>query len=128
MNPVQTTLQGLPSSFRKVLYWVVAILGLTLGVLQAADVEDLGPITMTQALNVFAFLSPIAGLVAVANVSKPNPAEDSSGLGDLVADMDLSGFEPVGDIDDVYGPGADTGTGAGMGSDVDTDAFATAPD
>ena len=77
-----------------------------LGILQSLDVNDLGPLTMTQALQVYAFLSPLVGAVAVANVNKP-PVE-SAGLGELVQDndLDMSAFEPVGDIDDVYGAAA----------------------
>lgn len=107
---IQAVLQDLPRPVRRTLYWIVSILGLLLGVLQAVDVTDLGPITMAQALQAFAFLSPFAGFVAVANVSKPSAVEDSAGLGDLVQGMDLSAFEPVGAIDDVYGSDVDAGS------------------
>jgi hypothetical protein len=104
MTGIQSLLQDLPPQLRKTLYYLVTIFGLTLGILQAVDVNELGPITMTQALQAYAFLSPLVGAVAVANVKKP--AVESTGLGDLVQDydLDMSGFEPVGDMDDVYGP------------------------
>ena len=106
MTAIQAQLQALPAPLRQTLYSLVTILGLTLGVLQAIDVNDLGPLTMTQALQAYAFLSPLVGAVAVANVNKP-PVE-SAGLGELVEDndLDMSAFEPVGDIDDVYGAAA----------------------
>lgn len=116
----QSLLRDLPAPVRKALYVLVTLLGLTLGVLQAVDVSEIGPLTMTQALQVYAFLSPLAGVVAVANVGRAagDPGADtamgSAALGDLVADhdIDLSAFEPVGGIDEVYGEAAshDQGT------------------
>jgi hypothetical protein len=104
MTGIQTLLQELPPPLRKTLYYLVTIIGLTLWILQSFDVNDLGPITMAQALQAYALVSPLVGAIAVANVKKP--AVESSGLGELVQDYDLemSGFEPVGDLDDVYGP------------------------
>ena len=106
MTAIQAQLQALPAPLRQTLYSLVTILGLTLGVLQAIDVNDLGPLTMTQALQVYAYLSPLVGAVAVANVKKP--VGDSAALGELVEeyDLDMSAFEPVGDMDDVYGAAA----------------------
>ncbi len=103
MTGIQSLLQDLPAPLRKTLYWLVTIFGLVLAILQSADVTDLGPLTMTQAFQIYAFLSPLVGAVAVANVNKPTG--DSAGLGELVQDydLDMSAFEPVGDIDDVYG-------------------------
>lgn len=100
---IQTMLQQLPPRVRKTLYWVITAVGAVLAILQGFGVEDLGPITMTQALQYYAFVSPFVGAVAVANVKKA-PVE-SSGLGEMVQDydLDMSGFEPVGDMDDVYG-------------------------
>jgi hypothetical protein len=107
MNGIQALLQELPAPLRQTLYTLITILGLTLGILQSIDVNNLGPLTMTQALQIYAFLSPLVGAVAVANVNKPVPT-DSAGLGELVQDndLDMSAFEPVGDIDDVYGAAA----------------------
>jgi hypothetical protein len=107
MNGIQSLLQDLPAPLRKTLYALVTIFGLTLGILQSVGVSDLGPLSMTQALQVYAYLSPLVGAVAVANVKKPaaDPGVESAGLGDLVQDyeLDMSAFEPVGDMDDVYG-------------------------
>jgi hypothetical protein len=104
MTGIQTLLQELPPPLRKTLYYLVTIVGLTLWILQSLDVNDLGPITMAQALQAYALVSPLVGAVAVANVKKP--VVESAGLGELVQDhdLDMSGFEPVGDMDDVYGP------------------------
>ena len=104
MTGIQTLLQDLPAPLRKSLYALITVAGLVLAILETLDVSDLGPITMTQALQIYAFLSPVVGAVAVANVKKP--VVESPGLGELVQDydLDMSGFEPVGDMDDVYGP------------------------
>lgn len=103
MTGVQALLQDLPAPLRKALYTTITVLGVLLAILQTLDVTDLGPITMTQALQIYAVLSPLVGAVAVANVNKPTV--ESAGLGDLVQDydLDMSAFEPVGDMDDVYG-------------------------
>jgi hypothetical protein len=103
MNALQSLLQSLPPRVRQTLYWLVTGVGAALFVLQYVGVDDLGPVTMTQALQAYALVSPLVGAVAVANVKKP--AVESTGLGDLVQDhdLDMSGFEPVGDMDDVYG-------------------------
>jgi hypothetical protein len=106
MTGIQTLLQELPPPLRKTLYALVTIVGLVLAILQTLDVNDLGPLTMTQALQVYAYVSPLVGAVAVANVKKP--VVESAGLGELVQeyDLDMSAFEPVGDMDDVYGAAA----------------------
>jgi len=105
MNALQSLLQGLPPRVRQTLYWLVTGVGATLFVLQYVGVDDLGPITMTQALEAYALVSPLVGAVAVANVKKS--VDDSPGLGDLQDnDLDMAEFEPVGDMDDVYGAGA----------------------
>ena len=103
MTGIPTLLQELPAPLRKTLYAVVTIVGLVLAILQTLDVSDLGPLTMTQALQIYAFLSPLVGAVAVANVSKP--VVESTGLGELVQDhdLDMAAFEPVGQSEDVYG-------------------------
>jgi hypothetical protein len=104
MTGIQSLLQDLPAPLRKALYVIITIVGLVLAILESLDVSDLGPVTMTQALQAYAYLSPLVGAVAVANVKKP--VVESPGLGELVQDydLDMSGFEPVGDMDDVYGP------------------------
>lgn len=102
-NTAQAVLQSLPASWRKTIYVLIAVLGFAIGTLQALDVSDIGPFTMTQVLQFYAFVSPLAGVVAVANVKKA--PVDSAPLGAYAGavDHDLSAFEPVGAIDEVYG-------------------------
>jgi hypothetical protein len=104
MNPVQSLLQDLPRGVRKTVYAILILVGAVLTALQGAGVEDLGPITLNDALKAYAVLSPLIGVLAVANVSKPREQEfaDSGSLGDVAGTLDLSSFEPVGQIDDVY--------------------------
>jgi hypothetical protein len=68
--------------------------------LVAAGVDDLGPVTVDRMLQVYAYLSPLMGVVAVANVT---PGEnDERMLLDFDEDADVSSFEPVGDENDVF--------------------------
>jgi hypothetical protein len=89
---------------RRAIYTTIVLLGAVLAILNASGVSTLGPMTMTEALQVYAYLSPLAGVVAVANVSKP--AAEASDYQTYDEDVDLSSFEPVGDVDEVYGQGA----------------------
>ncbi len=102
-NSVQALLQSLPARWRKAIYVLIAVLGFAVGLLQAADVSEIGPFTMTQVLQFYAFVSPLAGVVAVANVKKP--PVDSAALGSYAGagDYDVSTFEPVGAAEEVYG-------------------------
>ena len=111
--PVQGSLQDLPTPVRRTLYWGVVLLGLALTALQAGGIDHVGSVTVEQGLKVFAFLSPLVGCVAASNGGRAAPdgsatGEAPGGLGSMVAGMDaeMSDFEPVGDIDDVYGPDA----------------------
>jgi hypothetical protein len=107
MTPIQSLtdlLRSLPSGVRRGIYTTIVLLGAVLAVLNASGVSTLGPMTMTEALQVYAYLSPLAGVVAVANVSKP--AADTADYQAYDDDVDLSSFEPVGDVEDVYGRGA----------------------
>jgi hypothetical protein len=104
MNPVQSVLQDLPQGVRKTIYTILILVGAVLTALQSAGIENLGPVTLTDALTAYAVLSPLIGVLAVANVSKPREEElaASGSLGDVAGTLDLSSFEPVGQIDDVY--------------------------
>ncbi len=105
MNPVQSTLQELPQQLRKALYVTLVLIGASLTALQTGGVTDLGPLTVTDALKTYAALTPLIGVLAVANVSKPRESDlaDAGSLGDVAGDIDLSSFQPVGHPDDVYG-------------------------
>ena len=100
MSPIQimsNALRALPGPLRQFVYAVFAIVGVALGLCQVLDVTDLGPVTLAQALQVYAYLAPISGVLAVANVNQPDTEQV-----DFDEDADLSSFEPVGDVEDVY--------------------------
>jgi hypothetical protein len=106
MSPVQALtdlLRRLPQGLRKTIYSVLALLGALLATLVAFGVSDLGPISLTRALELYAYVSPAIGVVAVANVTA-TPAEEA--VAEFDEDVDLSAFEPVGSEDDVYGAAA----------------------
>jgi hypothetical protein len=92
-------LQRLPASARRTLYSIVSLAGLVLAVVQLLGWEDLGPITVTRALQLYALLSPAVGVVAVANVS--SPTSDGEGFDQDVDDgLDFSSFVPAAQDDD----------------------------
>ncbi len=81
MSPVQIItdlLRRLPSSVRRTLYTVLALLGLALAAADFLGVTSIGSVSMSRALELYAYISPAMGLVAVANVGKP-PAERGGG-------------------------------------------------
>lgn len=103
MNPLTSAadlLRGLPRGVRKAIYSVLALVGAALAVCVGIGVKDLGPLTVERALQVYAYLSPLMGAVAVANVAPSDG--DAAMLGDFDEDVDLSSFEPVGDESDVF--------------------------
>ena len=105
MSPLQALtdlLRRLPQGLRKTIYFALALLGALLATLVAFGVSDIGPVSLTRALELYAYVSPAIGVVAVANVNKP--AEESPAEFD--EDVDLSAFEPVGSEDEVYGAAA----------------------
>jgi hypothetical protein len=107
MTPIQSLtdlLRSLPSGVRRGIYTTIVLLGALLAILDASGVTNLGPMTVAQALQVYAYISPVAGVVAVANVSKPAP--DTADAQVHEEDVDLSSFQPVGDVDEVYGQAA----------------------
>jgi hypothetical protein len=102
MNPltsVADVLRGLPASVRKTIYSVLALVGAALAACVALGIEQIGPVTVDRLLQVYAYLSPLMGAVAVANVA---PVEGDPGLMDFDEDVDLSSFEPVGDESEVF--------------------------
>lgn len=105
MSPVQIItdlLRRLPSSVRRTLYTVLALLGLGLAAADFFGVTSIGSVSMSRALELYAYISPAMGLVAVANVGKP--ADEV--VSEFDEDVDLSAFEPVGAEEDVYGAAA----------------------
>jgi hypothetical protein len=99
-NALARALQLLPEPARKTLYSVLGLVGAVLAVFAVAGLEDLGPFTTTQALEVYAVLSAATGGVAFANVGRP--ATEETDLGDFDEDADLTSFEPVGLVSDVF--------------------------
>lgn len=103
MNPTQSltgALQQLPPPLRTMLYSLLGLAGIVLAICSVSGVDDLGPVTLTQALEVYAFLSAATGGLAVANVQNKPTIEVTSSFDE---DADLSSFEPVGLVTDVYG-------------------------
>jgi hypothetical protein len=103
MNPLTAAaelLRGLPAPARKTIYTVLALIGAVLAGLVAAGVDTIGSITVDRMLQVYAYLSPLMGVVAVANVTAGGGAEQP--LLDFDEDSDMSSFEPVGDESDVF--------------------------
>ena len=102
MSPLTSAadvLRSLPRGVRKTIYSVLALFGAVLAALVAVGVDDVGPVTGDRLLPVYAYLSPLMGVVAVANVA---PSEGDQVLLDFDEDVDLSSFEPVGDESDVF--------------------------
>jgi hypothetical protein len=103
MNPITAAanlLRDLPAPLRKTIYTVLALVGALLAGLVAVGVDTIGPLTVDRMLQVYAYLSPLMGAVAFANVT---PGEgDELPLVDFDEDSDLSSFEPVGDETDVF--------------------------
>lgn len=103
MNPLTTAaglLRELPPPIRKTIYTVLALIGAVLAGLVAVGVDTIGSLTVDRMLQVYAYLSPLMGVVAVANVA---PGEgDEQPLLDFDEDADVASFEPVGDESDVF--------------------------
>ncbi len=102
MSPVQIItdlLRSLPSGVRRTLYTVLALVGLALAAADFLGAASIGSVSMSRALELYAYISPAMGLVAVANVGKPT----DQAVPEFDEDVDLSAFEPVGSEEDVYG-------------------------
>ncbi len=95
-------LHRLPEPLRKTLYSILGLVGAVLAVCAMFGIDELGPVTLVQALEAYAFLSAATGGVAFANVG--NKAADTVELTAFDEDVDLSSFEPIGHVDDVFGP------------------------
>ena len=108
MNPLSSTaemLRGLPRGVRKAIYSVLALAGAALAACVAVGIKDLGPVTVDRLLQVYAYLSPLMGAVAVANVAPGDG--DPAMFSDFDEDADLSSFEPVGDEREVFAEAID---------------------
>lgn len=108
MNPLTSAadvLRQLPRGVRKAIYSVLALVGAALAAIVALGVDEIGPVTVDRLLQVYAYLSPLTGAVAVANVA-PSDA-DPAMFTDFDEDADLSSFAPLGDESDVYAEAID---------------------
>jgi hypothetical protein len=97
LSVVTGMLQRLPANVRRTLYSVISVAGLALVVAQMLGWQDLGPISVDQALQAYALVSPAVGVVAVANVSPSTQGVEDFDphLGDFEDDFDASSFDPV---------------------------------
>lgn len=95
------SLRRLPPGMRKTIYTAMVLFGLALAVCGYLDIDDLGPVSLERAMEVYATLSPVIGGVAVANVGSPDKSGQLA-LSDFDEDVDLTSFEPVGDPDEVF--------------------------
>lgn len=101
MHSAAEVLRQLPPRVRTGIYWAAVLVGALLGGLQGLGVETLGSVTVARALEIYAYVVPLTGVLAVANVgNKPAAATEYE---ELEEPIDLSSFEPVGNPDDVYG-------------------------
>jgi hypothetical protein len=101
MSPVEIladSLRRLPRRVRRTIYTVWTLLGAGLAACQSFDVTDLGPITVAQALQAFAYLSPVMGAIAVANAAKTPEVE----VVDYDEDFDDSSFTEGAGAETVY--------------------------
>ena len=90
ISVISNLLQGLPAPLRRTLYAVVSLAGAVIAVCQIVGWKTLGPVSLDQALQAYALISPAVGVVAVANVSTATGTEDfGQGFDD---DFDLSTF------------------------------------
>jgi len=98
-------LRRLPTPVRSAIYTALLIVGAGLALATSMGWEDLGPLTTARALEIYAFVSPLVGGVAAANVGRSAATEAMPG--DSIAfeeeSADLSSFEPVADPTRVFG-------------------------
>ncbi len=100
-QPLVELLRSLPPPVRTAIYWAAVLVGGFLAGCQALGVETIGAVSVARALEIYAFIAPLTGVLAVANVgSKPVPTAEYE---ELEEPTDLSSFEPVGRPEDVYG-------------------------
>jgi hypothetical protein len=97
LSVVTGMLQRLPANVRRTLYSIISVAGLALVVAQLLGWKELGPISVDQALQAYALLSPAVGVVAVANVSpRTQDVEGFDGdFGGFEDDFDASSFDPM---------------------------------
>lgn len=103
LSMISDQLKRLPANVRKTLYTIVSLAGIGLVVCQAMGWKTLGPIDLDQAMQAYALISPVAGGVALANVSPSDQGIEDFGQDFDEDDFDLSSFEPIGPDDGFNG-------------------------
>ena len=97
-------LRSLPKTVRVWLYAVFGLLGTALAVAPQVGIADLGPLTLTEALQVYAFLAPAMASIAVSNAKRSVPADPSPrDYRHYREEADIASFAPVGSSAEVYG-------------------------
>jgi hypothetical protein len=98
LSQLATLLRDLPRPWRRAIYSAWTLIGAVLAVCQGVGIDDLGPVTMTQALQGYAALSPFIGGLAAVNAA-PTPEVE---LVDYDEDFDDSSFTGGEEPDPVY--------------------------
>ena len=92
LSVVTGVLQRLPAPARRTLYSVLMAVGALLAAAQVLGWPDFMPFSLNTALQAYAYFSPAAGVVAVANVSPSAHGTDDDDLDD---GFDDGSFDPV---------------------------------
>ena len=79
LSVVTGVLQKLPAPARRTLYSVLMAAGALLAAAQVLGWPDFMPFSLNSALQAYAYFSPAAGVVAVANVSATSEGSDDFG-------------------------------------------------
>ena len=92
-------LRRLPRPVRQAIYTVWTLLGAVLAAWQYFNWSDIGSLSVTDALQAYAFLSPVLGTLAAVNSAKPRETE----MVDFGEDEgDLPSFDPLTEPDEVF--------------------------
>jgi hypothetical protein len=95
LSVITGVLQKLPPPARRALYSVLMGVGALLAAAQVLGWPAFMPFSLNTALQAYAYFSPAAGVVAVANVSPSPQGSDDFGQ-DLMDDgVDDGSFDPV---------------------------------
>ena len=95
LSVITGVLQRLPANARRTLYSLLMAAGAALAVLQVLGWPDWMPFSLNSALQAYALFSPAAGVVAVANVSKPADGSEDFGHDSFEDSFDDSSFDPM---------------------------------
>lgn len=93
LSVVTGVLQRLPAPARRTLYSVLMAVGALLAAAQVLGWPEFMPFSLNTALQAYAYFSPAAGVVAVANVSPSARGSDDDD--DLDDGFDDGSFDPI---------------------------------